>query len=281
MNHDVLPKLFAGLLDDAAMFPPEDAPLGEALQGHAVHRSAWYRDMVGSFVCTAARIPALAEAVARRRLGLLRVTLIVPQGLDFVGDMLASAREMDVLDVVVVEVPLGAHRIETAIDRLRDLAGPSTTASLEIPVRTVTEKQVHKLAQTGIRLKLRTGGTTIDAFHTEEELARPLVLCAAERQAFKCTAGLHHAVRHTARSLFEHHGFLNLALAARVAASSGSVAATRELLAQREPRRIAYLVGELTVSDVHAIRALFTSFGTCSVLDPVTDLVDLGLLVAR
>lgn len=283
MAHDqVLPALFAGLVDDAAMFPPEDAPLEEAVQSHLVHRDAWYCDMVGSFVCTAARLRSLGSAVSRKPAGRFAVTLVVPQGIEGLADALEVARRWDTIEIVAVEVPLGEQRIGTVIGRLSGLVERGLNASLEIPVPTVTERQVHALALSGVRLKLRTGGTTIDAFQSEPQLARPLVLCAAERQAFKCIAGLHHAVRHRARTtLFEHHGFLNIALAARVAAATGSVAATSDVLAGRDSRQIAYQASELTVRDVRAIRALFRSFGTCSVLDPVTDLVDLGLLVAR
>lgn len=270
--------LFAGLIDDAAMFPPEDAALPDAVDRHLHHRDAWYQGMVASFVCTAGRLRSLGHELGRRGAVQLPLSLVVPRGIDEVAAAVRTARAMDTVQLVGVEVPLGDHRIEPALELLTGLPCPS---SLEVGVTTLDEHQVHALAPTGVRLKLRTGGTTIDAFATEDELARALVLCAAERQAFKCTAGLHHAVRHRpASTMYEHHGFLNILLAARVAASSSSAVATRAVLAERDVRRIGWLVGELTEADVRAIRALFGSFGTCSVLDPVHDLVDMGLVVA-
>src|SRR6185437_12094303 len=53
MSSTALTALFDGLLDDAAMFPPEDAPLADAVVGHAAHRLAWYSDLVAAFVCAA------------------------------------------------------------------------------------------------------------------------------------------------------------------------------------------------------------------------------------
>jgi acyl-CoA synthetase (AMP-forming)/AMP-acid ligase II len=41
--------------------------------------------------------------------------------------------------------------------------------------------------------------------------------------SFKCTAGLHNAVRHTGQDGFEHHGFLNVLVATRLLFDGTSV----------------------------------------------------------
>jgi hypothetical protein len=66
MSSTALTALFDGLLDDAAMFPPEDAPLADAVVGHAAHRLAWYSDLVAAFVCAAGRLPSLSAQLALR-----------------------------------------------------------------------------------------------------------------------------------------------------------------------------------------------------------------------
>ena len=43
----VVPALFARLVDDAAVFPPGNAPLPEAVTAHLTHRTAWYASLVG------------------------------------------------------------------------------------------------------------------------------------------------------------------------------------------------------------------------------------------
>jgi hypothetical protein len=271
--------LFAGLLDDAAMFPPEDAPLASAVAGHQVHRTAWYCGLVASFVCAAGRLPSLQEEVCARGIAPINVSLVVPGGLDAVPDALAAAARTSVLNVVALEVPRGTHSLAAAVRVLTPHIAPRRVVYVEIPVLELEERAVHTIAPTGLGLKLRTGGTTLDAFQTEDELAGAMVLCAAERQPFKCTAGLHHAVRHRdEQTMFQHHGFLNIALAARVAAATGSRPATRDILAQRNPGVLAGQVRQLTSSDVRAIRALFRSFGTCSITEPVDDLLALDLL---
>src|SRR3954451_890803 len=42
-----VPPVFVGFLDDAAVFPPGNAPLPDAVAAHREHRTAWYAAMVG------------------------------------------------------------------------------------------------------------------------------------------------------------------------------------------------------------------------------------------
>jgi hypothetical protein len=52
-----VPALFDGLVDDAAVFPPGNAPLDRALIGHRRHREAWYAGLVGPLVVPASSRP--------------------------------------------------------------------------------------------------------------------------------------------------------------------------------------------------------------------------------
>jgi len=274
-----LADLFTGLFDDASMFPPRDEDPGPAVAGHVLHRVAWYADLVGPFVCGAGRLAAVDAQAARHGIEQLDVALAIPAGVESLERTLELARRCERLRIVAIELPLRLDRFANVLTHLEPLVADDCRVYLEIPVPTVTEQQVHTLAPSGVRLKLRTGGTSIEAFHTERQLAEPIVMCAAERLSFKCTAGLHNAIRHRdTDTLFEHHGFLNVALAARVAAATGSHAATRAILAERDAAAVATRVGTLTATDVRAIRALFTSFGTCSIDEPVHDLLEMGLV---
>jgi hypothetical protein len=206
---------------------------------------------------------------------------VVPEGVGHAVEMVSTAKRHPQLTVSAVEVPLRNASLDDALRLLEPLRAGGITCYLELPVTTVDDRQVHRLGDVGIRLKLRTGGTNIDAFHTEQELAAPLVMCAAERLPFKCTAGLHNAVRHRdQQTRFEHHGFLNVVLAARIAAATGSADATAAALAQRDAVEVAAQVRALSDGDVAAVRAMFCSFGTCSIAEPVADLVAMGLVAA-
>jgi hypothetical protein len=279
-----LSPLFAALFDDAAMFPPADLPLPAAIRGHARHRLSWYADTVGPFVCNARRLPELAAAVDELRLSPgtpMAVAAVVPEGVEHAADLLGSAAHHPQLAVHAVETPLRSASLDDALRLLDPLRAEGITCYLELPVTAVDDRKAHRLGDAGVRLKVRTGGTNIDAFHTERELAAPLVMCAAERLPFKCTAGLHNAVRHRdQQTRFEHHGFLNVVLAARVAAATGSADATAAALGQRDVTEVAAQVRALSDRDVAAVRAMFCSFGTCSIAEPVADLVAMGLAAA-
>jgi hypothetical protein len=167
----------------------------------------------------------------------------------------------------------------SAARALDDVLPADLPAAVELPRSTARDEVLDVLAGTRYRAKLRTGGVSPERFPSPEELAATLHACVDRGVAVKCTAGLHHAVRHTDPATgFEHHGFLNVLLAASALAegaptetatghlrdsdAAGMVAALRTWPAQRAARA----------------RAVFTSFGTCSVLEPVDDLVTLGLL---
>ena len=53
------PRLFSGLLDDAALFPPGNAPMGLALEQHAHTLQSPDAAFVGTFVCASSRLPEL------------------------------------------------------------------------------------------------------------------------------------------------------------------------------------------------------------------------------
>lgn len=279
MSAGNLDVLFAGLFDDAALFPPASLKLAGAVRAHARHRLSWYGDMVGPFVANWLRLAALDDEVARLKVESVDVAMVVPDGIEAVAAAVKRIDSCERLRLRSVEVPLGAAGLSEARRVLDPLVVRGLDVYLEMPVVRVRERDVHDLSAAGLRLKLRTGGTTIDAFQTEEELAVPIVMCAAELLPFKCTAGLHGAVRHRDRdTMFEHHGFLNLVLAARAAAASGSVLATSAALAEHAPDSVTDRVRALGVRDIAAVRELFASFGTCSIAEPVADLVSMELV---
>ena len=52
-------QAWRGLVDDAAIFPPGDAPIHEAAAAHQVARHDAYADLVGTFVVRDTDIPIL------------------------------------------------------------------------------------------------------------------------------------------------------------------------------------------------------------------------------
>lgn len=270
-----LNRLFDALLDDAAVFPPGNLPLAEAVAAHARHRAAPYGGMVGVFVVAAADLDALAGTTRDLAEGALAVSLTAPAP-DAVAAALARAATVPAIRVAAVEVAVPAAVAPgTVVPTLREVVGErDLTVFVELPRDDRRDRLVEKLAGSPYLAKLRTGGVRAELHPSEAELAAAVAALVGAGVAFKATAGLHHAVRNTDPATgFEQHGFLNLMLATAAAREGASCPEVLGLLAERDENRVAEAAGALGAS----VREAFRSFGTCSITEPVEELAALGL----
>ena len=267
-----LPVLFAGLVDDAAVFPPGSAPLDEAVKAHRRHRAAWYADFVGPLL-----IPA---SVAERVHEEYEVGVVADTGLPG----LRAALALPGLRVRQVEY-LVAKRGEDPQPGLADfralLAGhPGVTGYAEVPLTwgllsaldTIVQARTDGLA---VAPKFRTGGLAAELFPTPIELAAVICACRDRALPFKLTAGLHHAIRHTdPETGFAHHGFLNVLVGAAHAQADAEVAEVAATLAGTDPVPLI----ESTRRLLSQHRPLWIGYGSCGFTEPLDDLSRLGLL---
>jgi hypothetical protein len=235
------------LIDHAALFPPASMSLDDALAEDRRAREGPHAAIIGRFVVPSDRLPDLPEerpalSVVLRKgdIDLVRDASgveAVEQRLDDPRprptDLIASRRALD---------PLGVEAYYELVfdDSWRD----------SVPAA------IGSIAALGARVKLRCGG---EFTPTLEQVALVIASCQEARVPFKCTAGLHHAVRHG-----DEHGFLNI-----LAATSAPAERLEAVLAEEDPAKLS-LEG--------AARSLFVGFGSCSWREPVDDLVELGLL---
>jgi hypothetical protein len=268
-------SLFAGLFDDAALFPPGDASMAAAVPAHRDLRVR-LGDLVGPFVVPAVRLDELAGHLGD---GPAFVVSVIAAA----GDLPAAAARVGAdprLVLAAVEVPVVADAAGAAeaVRVLDDVVPAEVPAAVEVPRTDTRDAVLDVLAGTRYRAKLRTGGLRAELFPSPAELAGTLAACARRGIAVKCTAGLHSAVRHAdPETGFVHHGFLNLLLAAD-ALAAGTPALP--WLEQEDGAALADAVRAWSSGRAARTRAVFTSFGTCSVTEPVDDLVTLGLLPA-
>jgi hypothetical protein len=277
----------AGLLDDAAVFPPGNAPLPDAVRAHLALRGTPHGALVGSLVVTPAHVASLGGILAESLGGSVgdqgipvQVSLVV-RDLATLPDAVATVGADPRLRLAAVEVA-ATGGTDAVRDALAATAGLAENRSEDVDVWVEPgwgpdlPAAVDLVREAGRGLKLRTGGTTADAFPGEEALAAAVALAVGRGVRFKATAGLHHAVRHTDPATgFQHHGFANLLLAA----SAGDEAGAREWLARRDPQALAAGLASLGPARLAAVRRdRFASFGTCDVHDPRRDLEALGLL---
>ncbi|MEO6019424.1 MAG: hypothetical protein ABIP45_04135 [Knoellia sp.] len=269
--------LLAGLIDDAAVFPPGNAPLDVAVQRHIGHYQAAYAGLIGPLLIPASDVETLLADVDLVSDRPLKIGLIARPGVDPSVVVSAVKRLANENSVIAVGAELGWF------PGWRDLPVAGLPLTLEVPrgkehgraladIRAGTDEAGHI-----VQAKFRTGATSAWEWPDEAELASFVHDCARLGVPFKLTGGLHHAIR------AEHdgepqHGLLNVLLAVRSATNDGALAAVEAVLAQRNPTLVATAVNDLDDAEAIRLRSLFTAFGCCEVTDPIGELDDLGIL---
>ncbi|HYG94063.1 MAG TPA: hypothetical protein VD859_10795 [Nocardioides sp.] len=269
-----IPAPFRRLVDDAAIFPPGLAPLPAAVVSHREHVRAPYAELVGPFVVDTVRLDDLRDLDAAG----LEVSVVVPAP-EQVAGVPARVRAAGAV-LAGLEAKLGGEGAPADQVAVIAAAAPDDVPTyVEVPRPTSPDwpAVLEAVAEHGLRLKLRTGGTETAAFPSEDELASWIAAAAERGVPFKCTAGLHNAVRHTGSTTgFEHHGYLNVLLATAKAVAGADHAALVGTLAERDASTLAEALRR--TPEVARARSAFTSYGSCSIVEPYDDLVALGLL---
>ena len=136
--------------------------------------------------------------------------------------------------------------------------------------------------------KIRCGGHVEQDFPSPGEVAAFITGCVGHGLPFKATAGLHKPIRHHDPATgFTRHGFLNLLVAAALAATHSLPGdEVTRIVADMDPsnfhltRRAArWRDTEADASALASVReALFSGYGSCDFEEPVDDLAALGVL---
>lgn len=301
MNNS-LQALLTGLIDYAGLFPPAALTMETAVRHYAEYLQAEHSWMLGRFIVPMNRLDEFERAA----------TPLLPKGnpvqpwhisalagsdlttdLNRIGDFnYLHATDENAGAAVIDAVELKATKADE-IRRAMRLLPRSLASYFEIPVTADPTELVLALAQTGALAKVRTGGVNAQAFPSTTDLARFISACAAERVAFKATAGLHHPLRAIYRLTYEPdselavmHGFLNVFLAAAFARFGLSDDGIRELLEETSPAAfrfdgegIIWRTHELTLQRIEVVRHTFAmGYGSCSFDEPIADLRKIGLM---
>lgn len=280
--------LVAGLVDDAGLFPPTALAMPEALARHRADLAAGHPLLAHRFLCPASRLEELRQLLAPE--DTFALGLIADRGARALAADTARAVADPRLRLALVELPLSAFTRDTA-------AGPGTEAAAlataldalgalppSVPVyveplararsRPLLDALTAPRAPGGrvLGAKLRCGGVRAELFPTAPEVAAFLVDCVRSGVPFKATAGLHEAVRHTARDTgFRHHGYLNLLLATAEAVASGDRDAVLAVLETEDAAALADRAHALDAASVRAVRRALVSYGSCGTATPVRE----------
>jgi hypothetical protein len=236
------------LIDHAALFPPASMSLDDALAEDRRARGSPHAEVIGRFVVPSDRLADLPDE--RPALS------VVLRDADDTGLL----RDAAGVEAVETRLPGPRPRPDELIASYRTIEPLGLETYFELVLddgwRDSVPATIGAIAALGARVKLRCGG---EVTPTVEQVALVIASCREAGVSFKCTAGLHHAVRRR-----EEHGFLNI-----LAATTAPPGRLESVLAEEDPEKL----------DVEgADRSLFVSFGSCSWSEPVDDLVELGLL---
>jgi hypothetical protein len=273
----LVPPLFAGLVDDASLLPPGSTGYPEVIEAHRKHREAWYDGLVGALL-----VPSSVVDLDLPLRG-LAVAVVNDTAIGALPAVLAKLRSAGAaVGQVEAAVARRGEDPQPGLGALRTLAAdtPDLDVYAELPLSwgllagldTVAAQRAEGLR---IAPKFRVGGLAAELFPTPVELAAVVCACRDRNLPFKLAAGLRHALRHTdPETGFTHHGFLNLLVASTAAADGAEVAEVAEVLAATHPVPLV----EPARARREGPRPLWAGFGAPNVLEPLTELIRLGLI---
>jgi hypothetical protein len=289
--------LLRGVVDYAGLFPPAGLSMGEAVAHYARHRdepAAW---MLGRFVLPAARLDEF-EQVAAPHLPLDIAawwSLSALLGSDLEEDLrrveaFNERRDARAGAALVDTVELKTHTARE-VAHAGEIIQRQFDTYMEIPVAEDPAELVAAIGALRAKAKIRTGGTTPDAFPPAPQVVRFIARCLAHRVAFKATAGLHHPLRAEYPLSYEQdaprgmmYGFLNVLLATAALHAGADEREAAAVLDERSADAIGFRTDGIQVRErlipaqaIRAARDSMTSFGSCSFAEPVADLSAAGI----
>ncbi len=290
------------IVDYAGLFPPAKLDMAPTVRNYAAYRSGADSWMLGRLIVPVARLgefereaeSLLPRTASETMLGTAADDAWAISALTVTADddaLEADLAAIDDFNERHARADASAAHVDTielraatpaAIERAIDLLPEHIFPFFELPLDGDCRGLITTIASVGGGAKARTGGVTADAFPSVETLARFLVACVAAEVPFKCTAGLHHPLRHHSASVGgDMHGFLNVFVGScAVWAHSLDEAAMRRLLELRDIAAFRFGEDAITIDgieiDVDTVgtfrEAIAHGFGSCSFDEPLADL---------
>ncbi len=313
-----------GLIDYAGLFPPAALDMDTAVKQYASFRGEPEAWMLGRFIVPAGRLSELAvcaekhlvtggpwgvSALLGNRNDRVTALALLPEQCRAIIGFEADLEGLATVEVLEVPIPDDASPdnlpefLNAFLDGLKE-AGieerelfwelpASAPENLELPLLQAVANMAHSRSgvhKAALRLgaKLRCGGVTAEAFPSVERVARVVAYCRDLQLPLKCTAGLHHPVRHQAKEpKVMMHGFLNVFGSGLLAHAFGwNADKLAQIIADTEATSFHFEAGEFSWRE-HTVQAdtlrslrsqYLCGFGSCSFDEPRDDLQNLGLL---
>lgn len=314
-----LEDLLQGIIDYAGLFPPASLNLEDAYKNYTEYRESEYKWMLSNFIIPAKRLDDLSGLLQNSEADPFPCSILGNSGdtpdiflvnmktdldnwkkfLDTNEKATGKVYEVKLPDEVILSHDSNevAKFIELVSDDIGETIGNEVTLFFEGILKDDWKKNVnnvlegiktHNLNYNNTGYKLRTGGVEANAFPSPEQVAYVIHQCLTHQIPMKCTAGLHHPVRHFNDEVnTKMHGFLNIfgagAIAVRHNISEHEIV---KMLNQEDPGAFQFTEDsfkwdnyEVSNDDIKQSReSLLISYGSCSFTEPIEDLQNLNLL---
>lgn len=321
-----LQAFLKGIIDYAGLFPPADLSLDTSIQNYSKYRKSEDAWMLSRFIIPASRLSELepykevlfgeGEPFAFSVLG--KGTETISEYFDHLADVEQEIEQFhrtqgDRVTTDILEIKLPREAVVANDGKLLTEVYEKTTKQFEgssvLPDEifvegvfdTNWEKEIslileklsehnEKFRHSKVRIgfKLRCGGVESHMFPSVEQVAFTLNNVREKNLVLKCTAGLHHPIRHYSDTVqTKMHGFFNVFGGAMLGyAHDLSTDQLEEILSEEDPDHFTFRdTGfrwkeiEVATEEIAELRKVaLISFGSCSFDEPREDLEQLGLL---
>ena len=290
------------VIDYAGLFPPAGLEMPEAVSNYARYYSGELSWILGRFILQISRLEEFEESVGRLQASRgesprWRLSVLGTEdpeadlkGITEFKRRSAAKTNSDRIVIDAIELKAGTAEV---MRRAMAVLSDHLEVYLEIPISDDATKLIAAVAEKHGRAKVRTGGTTAGMFPSPTQLAGFILPCVKTRISFKATSGLHHALRSVHPLTYEAagpscimHGFLNVLLASAFAYAGADEGRVAAILSEESAEAfrfddsgILWRNQRLGINQLHDMRTrLFTSFGSCSFEEPISEMKALKLL---
>ena len=290
-------------IDYAGLFPPAELSMRQTVQKYAAHRASPQRWILARIAIPVSRLHEFdREAVdlfpktgSSSRDDAWRITAImsslhdhrVEEDVEIIEKFNAAYERKGgtaaVIDAVETKALDG-----TTIAECMEMIPEGFETWVEIPWDKDPRGAITALSGFDAGAKVRTGGTTIPAHPSPEQLALFIDSTAAASVPLKATAAIHHAARSLNSTVgCDQFGFLGVFIGACMRWHERlNRQGLQEILQERDPKAflfspdgVKWKTHQLSLREIDEARRVFMkSFGSCSFEEPVDELKSLGIL---
>lgn len=312
-------KTFADkIIDYAGLFPPANLELAQAFHNFVFYSQGEYKWILNKFIIPAKRLLELEEIMNGMNIdGCIPFSILgtggdtlsefdsnIKNDIELIKNFKLKFDKNASIDAIEIRLPnelfMPGHfddmlgLMTSVYDRLEKTFGKNIPIYFEANLKEDHEARIVRVVESIAALdrscgfKIRTGGVEPASFPSPEQIAFAIMSCCEFDVPMKCTAGLHHPIKHFNEGVSSYmHGFFNVFGAAILAYTDNlDEEELLEILNDEDPHEFIFKESgfeyneiEVTNTEIKEARENFIlSYGSCSFDEPLDDLKTMELL---